>query len=352
MTTVGSFHPSVDFDLKQFRELEEILKGRQFSWEEEACEQHFVNTTKYQDNCFIVKLPFKQDCQLGESLDQANRRFNSLEKRVDLDPELESRYKSFIDQFVETGHMEEVPASETRCEDSKSFYLPHHCVFKDDSTTTKHRVVFGGSSKTSTGKSLNDALMVSPTVQDDLYSIIMRFRVVPVALSADVEKMYRQVALDAPDEDFHRIIWRERKDVPVHIFRMISVTYGIGSSSFHSARCLKEVAKRTCNSQVQYHLELSFYVDDFLGGANSVEDARKLIADLHSEVLKYGFLLRKWVSSCSTFIKELPDELRKTANECEILSDDYETKALGMTWKPNLDIICFKTDIPAVTVLT
>ena len=74
---------------------------------------------------------------------------------------------------------------------------------------------------------------------------------------------------------------------------MTRVTYGIASSSFHSTRCLKEVAKRTCNSKVQYHLEHSFYVDDFLVGANSVEDARKLIADLHSELLKYGFPLRK-----------------------------------------------------------
>ena len=51
--------------------------------------------------------------------------------------------------------------------------------------------------------------MVGPTVQDDLYSIIMRFELVHVALSADIEKMYRQVALDVPDNDFHRIIWRE-----------------------------------------------------------------------------------------------------------------------------------------------
>ena len=45
--------------LKQFWELEEIPKGRQFSKEEEACEQHFVNTTKNQDNRFTVTLPFK-----------------------------------------------------------------------------------------------------------------------------------------------------------------------------------------------------------------------------------------------------------------------------------------------------
>ena len=174
--------------------MEEIPKGRQFSKEKEACEQHFVIATKYQDNHFTVKLPLKQDCELGECLDQANRRFNSLEKRLDSNPELKSRYMSFIDQFVETGHMEKVPANETCCEDSKSFYLPHHCVLKADSTTTRLCVVFDGSAKTSTGKSLDDTLMVGPTVQDDLYSIIMRFQMVPDALSADIEEMCRQIA--------------------------------------------------------------------------------------------------------------------------------------------------------------
>ena len=145
MTTVSSFQSSVDFDLKQLWELGEIPKGRQFSKEEKACEQHFVNSTKHQDNRFTVKLPFKQDCQLRESLDQANRRFNSLYNRLDSNSELKSCYKS---------------------------------------------------------------LMVDPTVQDDLYSIIMRFPLMPVALSADIEELYRQVALDVPDNDFHRNIWR------------------------------------------------------------------------------------------------------------------------------------------------
>ena len=84
--------------------------------------------------------------------------------------------------------------------------MPHHCVFKEESTTTKLRVVFDGSAKISNGHSLNDALMVGATIQDDLLSIITRFRLHPIALSADIAKMYRQVGLDEPDRDFHRIL--------------------------------------------------------------------------------------------------------------------------------------------------
>ena len=42
VTSVSSFQSSVDFDLKQFWELEEIPKGRHFCKEEEACEQHLL----------------------------------------------------------------------------------------------------------------------------------------------------------------------------------------------------------------------------------------------------------------------------------------------------------------------
>lgn len=46
-------------------------------------------------------------------------------------------------------------------EEHKFFYLLHHPVFKMSSTTTKIRVVFDASRKSSTGASLN-TLLVGP----------------------------------------------------------------------------------------------------------------------------------------------------------------------------------------------
>lgn len=55
-------------------------------------------------------------------------------------------------------------------------YMSHHDVFKESSTTTNVRVVFDPSCKTSPGYSLNDTLLVGAVVQQDLYSIYLRFR--------------------------------------------------------------------------------------------------------------------------------------------------------------------------------
>lgn len=73
------------------------------------------------------------------------------------------------------------------------FYLPHHAVLKESSTTTKVRVVFDGSAKTSTGYSLNDLLLVGPVVQQEILAIAIRFRKHRIAIVANAEKMYRQV---------------------------------------------------------------------------------------------------------------------------------------------------------------
>lgn len=73
------------------------------------------------------------------------------------------------------------------------FFLPPHSVLKDESLTIKVRVVLDGSAKTSSGISLNDILLTGPILQDDLFTILIRFRKYTVAFTADVAKIYQQV---------------------------------------------------------------------------------------------------------------------------------------------------------------
>ena len=91
---------------------------------------------------FVVKLPFKEDTHLGESLTQAESRFKSLERRLDGNPDLRKRYSYFINEFISLDHMEVIPQEEINKPSNEVYYLPNHCVFKEDSTTTKLRVVF------------------------------------------------------------------------------------------------------------------------------------------------------------------------------------------------------------------
>ena len=102
-----------DIDLR-FWEIEEVHSPKQLTAEEMQCEQHFLETTQEaEDGRFKVKLPFKPEVsKLGESFTQARRRFMSLERRLIADPELHERYRIFIREFMDLGHLEEVPLNE------------------------------------------------------------------------------------------------------------------------------------------------------------------------------------------------------------------------------------------------
>lgn len=76
-------------------------------------------------------------------------------------------------KYIELGHMRKL--KEPINDKMPHFYKPHHCVIKQDSTTTKLRVVFDASSKTTSGVSLNDALMIGPVLQQESTSILLRF---------------------------------------------------------------------------------------------------------------------------------------------------------------------------------
>jgi hypothetical protein len=84
------------------------------------------------------------------------------------------QYIKFLNEYEALDHMEVISASDP--EPETPCYLPQHPVFKEDSATTKLRVVFDTSGNTSIGLSLNCTLLPGPTIQQDLLPIIIRFR--------------------------------------------------------------------------------------------------------------------------------------------------------------------------------
>lgn len=81
------------------------------------------------------------------------------------------------------------------------YYMPHQAVIRETSLTTKVRVVFDASSKTSNGKSLNDIMHTGPKLQKDIFDIITKWRTSRFVISADVEKMFRQINIDKEDQE-------------------------------------------------------------------------------------------------------------------------------------------------------
>ena len=216
-----------------------------------------------------------------------------------------------------------------------------HAVRKESSTTTKVRAVFDASAKSSSGISLNDMLLVGPTVHSSLVDVLLRFRMHRVALTTDVSRMYRAVLLAPSDRDLHRFGWRSSPSRNLQDYRMTRLTFGVSASSFAANMSVKQNSldfAMECPLAAKT-VEESFYVDDGLMGADSLEGAIKLQEELQDLFGRGGFLLRKWNSNNLDVLQHIPPELRDSKPTQDISDSGRYTKALGIEWNVESDCL-------------
>ena len=323
----------------QEQEPEEVIVTQ--TEENQKVEAHYQASTRYlaAEKRYEVTLPKTESIlQLGTSRPQAVSRFLSTESST----RRRGTYHSFqagVSSYLELQHAEEVPTEDAP--PHPHFYLPMHGVTKESSSTTKLRIVFDGSAVTSTGLSLNQALFVGPTIQPTLSKILIQFRMYPVALNADISKMYREVQLAQEDRDLHRFVWRENTASPIQDYRMKRVTFGVSASPFLAIRTLQQAAEDQGEQHPEAvsHVKKSFYVDDFLGGANTAEEAVRLHHQLIQILKPANLHLRKWRSSSTEVIDAIPSELVEPdhVKTSTASNEKSESKALGLKWDSRLD---------------
>ena len=335
---------SIDATLKKFWTMEELpgesTNKKFLTPEQKSCEDHFVkNTTLTSLKKFEVSLPFKSSPEtLGSSYETAKRRFLALEKRLEKNSELKCMYLDFMKEYVDLGHMS--PTNNT-IPNTSHYFIPHQCVIRPQSTTTKLRVVFDASCKSSTRKSLNDILMVGPTIQEDLFSTLLRFRLHKYAITADITKMYRQILVNSKDRIFQLIVWREHQSDPLQIFQLNTVTYGTGPAPFLAIRCLKLLGDLNENLHPTGAnvIRSDFYVDDLLTGADDFEKLSRIYDEVNCILQSAGFSLAKWFSNHPKFA--LDDRAEKALQ----FNTSDATKTLGLIWVPEEDHFKFNLEL-------
>lgn len=335
-------HTCIDIDqrLRSFWEYEEVCTTNRYSIEDKQCEQHFINTYRRNPNgSFTVRLPFKHNNppSLGYSKSNAIVRLHQMERKFIRNPKLAIDYLAFMAEYESLGHMRKAE------EKNDAYFIPHHAVIKESSSTTKLRVVLDASRKSSLGFSLNDILMVGPTIQDELPSIITRWRKYPVAFSSDIEKMYRQVQIDEQDVDYQRIVLRASADEPVQEYQLRTVTYGTACSQYLAIRALHQLALDNVEKYpiAAEKIKQDFYVDDLLSGSYTIQSALLLQKQLIQICKSGGFNLRKWSSNHEPLLQSVPECDRETKS-IRIIEFDNSIKSLGIYWNPTTDLFTFQ----------
>ncbi|XP_024874739.1 uncharacterized protein LOC112456441 [Temnothorax curvispinosus] len=333
--------------LKRFWEVEELPQKAHLSPEEMRCEEHFVSThSRAPNGQYIVRLPFKSGppIEIGESKSSAIALYSRLEARLKSNPDLAKEYNEFLAEYERLGHMVKAPLDEPP--DGQVYYIPHHTVIREHSSTTRLRVVFNASHPTSNGLSLNDHLMVGRKLQPELSFIILRWRQYRFVFTADIAKMYRQILVHPSDVEYQRILWRPTPTSPLIAYLLLTVTYGNANAPNAALRVVDQVAKdegAECPLAVPV-LQLHTYVDDCVFGADDIPLALQTRNQLISLLKKAGFHLRKWASNQPVLLEGIDPQDHGLAS-AKTLEADERLKVLGLKWDPNQDVFRFNVTL-------
>ncbi|XP_037520857.1 uncharacterized protein LOC119397504 [Rhipicephalus sanguineus] len=295
LTSVGVMRVSVNTEpddvsrqLRSFWELEHlrIVDDAPLTTENDDVLRAFEDTIVHKNGRYEVRLPWKENAsQLTDNKGTASHRLHSLTSKLLRNDEMIRSYDQAVRNYLDAGHAEEAPEL-GESPQGPIYYMPHRGVVRTGSETTKLRVVFDASSKASGKLSLNDVLYAGPNLNPSLSDILIRFRVHNVAIMSDIEKAFLQIEL-AEERDALRFLWYQSTPKqgeilpPIKEYRMTRVPFGATCSPFLLAATLRHHLKGVEENfpRTAQLLSDNLYVDDFVTGADSVEEAEQICKD-------------------------------------------------------------------------
>ncbi|GFT37640.1 uncharacterized protein TNCV_67161 [Trichonephila clavipes] len=294
---------------------------------EEAAKNHFArHVTRDADGRYVVSLPWIQGhLFLSNCRNLAERRLKNCVRSLEHSKNL-GKYEAVFHSWQNEDIIEEV---QNVADKKNEHYLPHHPVYKDNSTT-KIRPVFDGSAKEK-NSSINECLEKGPNMVELIPTIVNKFRLRKFGITADIEKAFLQIGLQEKDRPFLRFLWWENGDKEkTKIYQHKRVVFGIPSSPFLLGATLEYHLK-----QVSGHLQLtaqklleSFYVDNCLTSVDNAEDIERFMLESKEILSLAKFNLRGWVH---TGVSE--------AEKGTLLEEEKKVPVLGLIWKPDKDTL-------------
>ena len=135
------------------------------------CEQYELEVIKKNLKLDCVKskwtttYPYKVDpVILKENRYQADTFLKRTEKRISKSVVVKEQYCKQFQNLIDRGVFREIPEDKMRNYDGPTFYITHHEIYKEESSSTPVRIVSNTSLKNKDGMSLNDIMMKGLTL--------------------------------------------------------------------------------------------------------------------------------------------------------------------------------------------
>lgn len=170
----------------------------------------------------------------------AEKQLRSLEKRFDKNEDLALAYQETIHNDVKKGYAKNLLQKKPL--PPKAPMVPPSPPVLNPNKPGKVCRVFNAASPFR-GTSLNDHLLIGSDLLNSLVGVLMRFCEEQVALSADIESMFSQVAVPEEDQTVLRFLWREDRNSKPNTYQFCRHIFEAKSSPTSANYVLQRTAK-------------------------------------------------------------------------------------------------------------
>ena len=280
--------------------------------------KHVKNTIKQTDEGRIeVSLPWKKGFPtcLEFNRSQAFAKLKSLERRLNNSNMMECynhEMKTILDQYAEA-----VPLMDIH--EKRGWYLDHFPVLRPGKSTAC-RIVWN-SAAVYNGLSLNDGFFKGPDLLNNLFLVLLAWRLDEVVLFGDIRKMFNQIQIAPADRVYHRFLWRYGNPLEhPKDFQWKRLPFGDKPAPDLSISALRFLADKHSDifPDASRVIKNHCYMDDIVTSTESQHDAMLLKEQLNVILSKGKFTVKGWHSNCS-FVDEFPDETLTT-----VLGHDWD----------------------------
>ena len=203
--------------------------------------------------------------------------------------------------------------------EESAFFLPHRGVFGKD----KLRIVFDGSARDGTGKSLNEYLQAGRNLLLKLPAVLLNFRAGKIGCQSDIKAAFHQISVTAEDRRFLQFLWLEQR------LRFTRVPFGTTCSPHMLLKTIDTHLNKYENSDgvLCAKVRSGIYMDDICTSFSSSQEAE-------SALTRMGKIFR-----------EANMHLHKTRTSGDSTPDG---KILGVLWSTERDeLAAVVADLPS-----
>jgi hypothetical protein len=280
---------------------------------------------------YVVPILWKQEChKLKSNREMAIKRDQNLTASLNRRPEVKKSYERTMQQYIDKGYIQSV--SDIR---EDSWYCPHFPVVKGE----KVRIVFDCAAKHKE-QSLNSEILKGPKLQNEVTSVLLRFRLFEHALVGDIEEMYLQFRLHPDDQRYCRFVWNGTD------WEWKRLIFGRTDSPFIAIRTLQQHARHN-SAEYPHAAEAvlrAMYVDDLLISCADEREVNELHEELNALLEKAGLKMKKWLSSSRKVMTTIPKHLHAKEISFEPDAPLPTQKTLGLQWNAEKDELSFAVD--------